>query len=143
MSSTTQRPLALVTGASSGIGLELAKLFAEHGYDLARIASAARDEPKAAGYLRALLADPDRPAAGWREALSGTRAGEEVERFLARYGHRAVREWELAEPRWREDPGYILRTAAAFLDTSPPARPKPGPRLRVALIGAPNLTSFT
>lgn len=28
------RPLALVTGASSGIGLELAKQFAEHGFDL-------------------------------------------------------------------------------------------------------------
>src|SRR5919112_856944 len=27
-------PLALVTGASSGIGLELAKQFAEHGFDL-------------------------------------------------------------------------------------------------------------
>jgi short-subunit dehydrogenase len=28
------KPLALVTGASSGIGLELAKLFAQHGFDL-------------------------------------------------------------------------------------------------------------
>lgn len=29
------RPLALVTGGSSGIGFELAKQFAEHGYDVA------------------------------------------------------------------------------------------------------------
>lgn len=33
-STPSARPLALVTGASSGIGLELAKLFAQHGYDL-------------------------------------------------------------------------------------------------------------
>lgn len=30
----TRRPLAVVTGASSGIGYELAKQFAQHGYDL-------------------------------------------------------------------------------------------------------------
>ena len=28
------RPFAVVTGASSGIGYELARQFAEHGYDL-------------------------------------------------------------------------------------------------------------
>ncbi len=48
MDSTT-RPLAVVTGASSGIGLELARLFATNGYDLviaaedADIETAARD----------------------------------------------------------------------------------------------------
>ncbi|OBF61956.1 oxidoreductase [Mycobacterium sp. 852002-53434_SCH5985345] len=43
----TQAQLALVTGASSGIGLELAKQFARHGYDLVVAAEddAIRDVP--------------------------------------------------------------------------------------------------
>ncbi len=35
MSNDNTRPLALVTGGSSGIGFELARQFAEHGYDVA------------------------------------------------------------------------------------------------------------
>lgn len=35
---TTDRPLAVITGASSGIGLELARVFAEHNYDLLVVA---------------------------------------------------------------------------------------------------------
>lgn len=55
---TDAREFALVTGASSGIGLELAKVFAQHGYDLLITA----DEPAiddAAETLRALGAQVD------------------------------------------------------------------------------------
>jgi short-subunit dehydrogenase len=51
--STQARPLAIVTGASSGIGLELAKLCAQNGFDLV----VAADEPEintAAEMLRRL-----------------------------------------------------------------------------------------
>jgi short-subunit dehydrogenase len=53
---SSSRPLAIVTGASSGIGLELAKCCAERGYDLV----VAADEPeilKAADTFRALGAE--------------------------------------------------------------------------------------
>jgi short-subunit dehydrogenase len=60
---TGPRPLALVTGASSGIGLELARQFAEHGFDLvvnaedAELTTAA-DQLRAAGTtVQAVQAD--------------------------------------------------------------------------------------
>ncbi len=39
----------------------------------------------------------------WRVA----RGERPLEGFLSEYGHRAVNELELAEPRWSEDPGYV------------------------------------
>jgi uncharacterized protein len=50
------KPLALVTGASSGIGLELAKQFAEHGFDLV-VAAENPEIGQAASELRGLGAD--------------------------------------------------------------------------------------
>jgi len=52
MASTQTRPLALVTGASSGIGLELAKQFAEHGFDLV----VAAEDDELAGAAREIAA---------------------------------------------------------------------------------------
>ncbi|MFJ8544081.1 SDR family NAD(P)-dependent oxidoreductase [Streptomyces sp. NPDC093586] len=57
------RPLALVTGASSGIGYELARLFAEHGHDLVvnaeddRLEHAARRLRETGARVRAVRAD--------------------------------------------------------------------------------------
>jgi short-subunit dehydrogenase len=50
--SDEQRGLAVVTGASSGIGLELARRFAEHGFDLV-VAAEGDDIQTAAAELRA------------------------------------------------------------------------------------------
>ncbi|NKR69386.1 SDR family NAD(P)-dependent oxidoreductase [Rhodococcus hoagii] len=56
---TTRAPLALVTGASSGIGLELAKLFVADGYDVVAVAEDPDLEAVAAGpgTVHAVVAD--------------------------------------------------------------------------------------
>jgi short-subunit dehydrogenase len=62
---STNRPLAVVTGASSGIGYELAKQFAQHGFDLlvtgrsekiVKAAESLRDLKSKVDYFRADLA---------------------------------------------------------------------------------------
>ncbi len=42
--------------------------------------------------------------------------------FLERYGHRAVGEFELAQPRWREDSSYVERMVESFR-ANPDANP--------------------
>ena len=37
-----------------------------------------------------------------------------LEDFLEEYGHRSVGEFELAQPRWREDPSYVEQIVASF-----------------------------
>lgn len=88
--SDTQRPLAVVTGASTGIGYELAKQCAEHGYDLV----VAADEPRiqeAANTFRQLGARVDAVEADLSttegvDKLVGAVGGRPVDALLANAG---------------------------------------------------------
>ncbi|MBV9849936.1 MAG: SDR family NAD(P)-dependent oxidoreductase [Armatimonadetes bacterium] len=82
MSSPSTKPFAVVTGGSSGIGLELAKQFARNGYDLL-IAAEPQGLAEAGGELQALgaqvetvavdLAAPDGVHTLWSRITSGGR----------------------------------------------------------------------
>lgn len=54
-------------------------------------------------------ADPE-SALNWIQSRSAGEARQEFERFLLRHGHRAIKELELRQPEWREDPTPLIRS---------------------------------
>jgi short-subunit dehydrogenase len=90
MSTSTGRPLAVVTGASSGIGYELAKLCAENGYDL--VVAADRPLEEAAQEFRGLGAavdavETDLATMEGVDKLYAAISGRAVDALLANAGH--------------------------------------------------------
>src|SRR5215207_5785234 len=90
MSENTTKPLAVVTGASSGIGLELAKLCAENGFDLVLAADTPLAEAEEA--CRALGArvdavETDLATVEGVDELYGAINGRPVDALLANAGH--------------------------------------------------------
>ncbi len=88
---TNDRPLAIVTGASTGIGYELARQCAEHGYDLLIAADEARIE-EAAAQLRSLggsvqAIEADLATREGVDALYAALQGRKVDALLANAGH--------------------------------------------------------
>jgi len=89
--STNSRPFAIVTGASTGIGYELARECAEHNYDLLIAADEARIDDAAAS-LRASGANVEAIEADLAtlkgvDALVAAAKGRPVDALLANAGH--------------------------------------------------------
>ena len=90
MENSTGRPLAVVTGASSGIGYELAKLCAENGFDL--VVAADRPLEEAAQTFRGLGAqvsavETDLATVEGVDELYAAIGGRPVDALLANAGH--------------------------------------------------------
>ena len=89
---------------------------ANPGIALAKVAEAVRGDAAACELLlRGDVHRPsDLPAGATRRAIEG---------FLDQYGDRAVREAELATPRWREDPAQVIAMLVSAL-RAPPSDPE-------------------
>ncbi|MGI5150218.1 SDR family NAD(P)-dependent oxidoreductase [Plantactinospora sp. CA-294935] len=92
MTDTSGRPLALVTGASSGIGYELAKEFARHGFDLVVVAEddgigpAARDVEALGVTVEPVQADLATPAGVQRAYDRVTATGRPLDALVINAG---------------------------------------------------------
>lgn len=85
MSTEMTRPLAVVTGASSGIGLELARQFVQHGYDVVGVADQAEQLDQATRTLSAI--DPDARVESVVADLSTSEGVETLYASLAQLDH--------------------------------------------------------
>jgi pyruvate,water dikinase len=81
------------------------------------LAAEARRTPSVADTLRGDAASAVARLAGRPEASAFLAA---LLAFLQRFGHRAIEEVELFRPRWAEDPTYVLRVVAGYIDHPPP-----------------------
>ena len=97
------------------VGGETASTSAEHGYQLMEMAELARQEKAAVAYLTSREFDP----MGWEEQLpEDSLFKQSFRRYMRDFGHRAVYELDIVNPRWREDPTFLLETIRSSLDTA-------------------------
>lgn len=107
------RALAVVNGLM--IGGEAAITSADHGYRLVELAGIARNDEDAVRFFTA----PSFTPGSWQDRLpDGSPFKRAFQDFLEAYGHRAIYELDIINPRWNEDPTYLLEIVKANLDTA-------------------------
>jgi len=93
---------------------------ANFGYRLQEIATLLQSDSEAQRFFDG---DPFEPAA-WQRLPHSSPFKQAFQAFIKEYGHRAVQEADLSTPRWREDPGYLLRAIKQSIGGPAPERLK-------------------
>jgi len=98
-------PASLVAELVTGLG-DVSS--AEHSYRLWELSRLARQSPQVMAFLAQSTWHT------WRQSLAGTVFAEAWQVFLDTFGHRALYEVEMANPRWREQPDYLFEVVATY-----------------------------
>lgn len=153
---TAARPVALVTGASEGIGLELARLFAADGYDLVLVArrrremqALARELAKAHGTVSQVIAgDLGKPGSVGRIVETLAKRGLEIDALVNNAGFGLAGRFAKTSEATERDmlavniaaplaltkallPAMLERKRGGILNVSSVAAWLPGPRMSV------------
>ncbi|MFZ5631832.1 MAG: PEP/pyruvate-binding domain-containing protein [Bacillota bacterium] len=88
---------------------------AQHGYRLLEMAEIARGDADARRYFSS---EPFAPLLWEKELPDNSRFKQSFKSFLEEYGHRGVYELDIINPRWREDPSYLLNVVRSTMETA-------------------------
>ncbi|KJS14889.1 MAG: pyruvate phosphate dikinase [Peptococcaceae bacterium BRH_c4b] len=88
---------------------------AQHGYRLVEMAEIARGDAAA---RRFFTTEPFNPLLWDKELPEESPLKQSLRSFLAEYGHRGVYEYDIINPRWREDPSYLLNVVRSTMETA-------------------------
>ena len=122
---------ALMVGGASGI------TSADHGYRLVELAEIARRDKDAVQFFAGtafdsaqsisdmtfdatqLFAGTAFDSLSWEEQLpEGSPFKQSFRDFIGEYGHRAVYELDIINPRWKEDPSYLMGIIQSTINTA-------------------------
>ena len=99
---------ALMVGGSAGI------TSADHGYRLMELAGIARQDNDAVRFFAGTAFDPS----NWEGLPERSAFKQAFREFIKEYGHRAVYELDIINPRWKEDPSYLISIIRSTIDTA-------------------------
>ncbi|HEY8910735.1 MAG TPA: PEP/pyruvate-binding domain-containing protein [Desulfosporosinus sp.] len=88
---------------------------AAHGYRLVEMAEIARGDTAA---RRFFSAEPFDPLLWDKELPEESPFKQSLRNFQTEYGHRGVYEMDIINPRWREDPSYLLNVVRSTMGTA-------------------------